>query len=499
MATTVHDVLIYKRGDALSPKHLEGILQKGIQTQTVADPKEVLGVLAQLSSPIILADCGVRSADSYEEVKLIIEQKALHPYPIVVIGRDVEAFENILGKYFVAAATLTHPCTVNDLLKAVDFAMRAAEKQPASQTSVPPPPIKVPEALMPPRREVESDDLTAELTHELYHSLKGVPPVLFDQFQKHSLFDKNLQGAVYARNMNEERMKEKGLLGKNEKVDAAVRSLAEAVGKWGRGHIYRVAFLSTTVAEALPIPVEMKEHLSNAALLFAWSFPTRDKELLRADYQSSRFSVLRKDLCSRIKDSAMKVALDLDLHPVATILSSVGKLIGREEACSDTPLHLASNILMGAELVDRVCFLNGHWNPRAAYALLRKLKAGKTKDLHPAVLACLVKVLSEAISSNPKVMLSKVNRNNPELVEESKRAREMEVEPHEKKVAITALLPGMRLTRPLKAYDGAEILSPDLLLDQDLIWRIWQLAAIRPLNGPAVVLSVEPTQTLAGL
>ena len=34
--------------------------------------------------------------------------------------------------------------------------------------------------------------------------------------------------------------------------------------------------------------------------------------------------------------------------------------------------------------------------------------------------------------------------------------------------------------------EGKPLLEADIVFDQDLIWRLWQLASIRPLNGPLI-------------
>ena len=75
------------------------------------------------------------------------------------------------------------------------------------------------------------------------------------------------------------------------------------------------------------------------------------------------------------------------------------------------------------------------------------------------------------------------------LLEAARRTREQQIESNETKVAIESLQPGMKLTRPIFSFDGRKVLSGNLVLDHDLIWRIWQLSALRPLNGPLVIQS----------
>ena len=99
----------------------------------------------------------------------------------------------------------------------------------------------------------------------------------------------------------------------------------------------------------------------------------------------------------------------------------------------------------------------------------------------------MVKIIAESLSSRtPIVSLRKDLRFNKEFLAFIRAEQKKPVAPGEQRVQLASLTPGMRLSQPLRSLDGKEILSPDLTLDEDLIWRLWQLAAIRPLYHPVV-------------
>ncbi len=487
MGPKSHDVLIVKRGQAISAKMHEGLLQSGYSTQLVNDLKECAKALQSVADPVLLVDCGVEEDPAYACIKELIEMTELHLYPVVVIGKDVDGYEGVLNRYFKAIATITLPCTLAEVVKGVEYTLKASaglRPAPIRRSSEPPSP--------PPSGAYQDSSLDSKpLADNLYKNFQDIPEALFAQFTKLNLFERPVEGERYTSGVAEQDLKERGLVPHDPKVQEAFSTILSSTSKWGRGHICRIAFLTSRILELLGISSELKECSKISVLLFPLSFPAGDKELLKQDYLGNRFVILRKDLCSRLKDSAMKIAVELAKPEAGNIVASMARLVGREEQVHDTPEGLVSNTIMTADLVDRVCFHSGCWNPHAAYSLLRKFKSGKIKDTHPAVLACVIKLLSEAISASPALILSKKDRLNPALVAEAARIENQSVGAHEVKVPISKLAPGMRLTRPLVAYDGTEILSSDLLLDQDLIWRIWQLSAIRPLNGPAVVLTPE--------
>jgi hypothetical protein len=116
------------------------------------------------------------------------------------------------------------------------------------------------------------------------------------------------------------------------------------------------------------------------------------------------------------------------------------------------------------------------------------LQAGEFNRLHPSSLAIVLKFLGETIGGTyPNHLLPRKIRSNKTLYAAYEANREQTVDDGEKKVALNALSPGMRLSRPLRSYDGNTLLSEDVILDQDMIARLWRLASIRILNTPVVV------------
>ena len=478
MVTSDRDILVLKRGDALAAKTLEGLLQRGYRTQVSSGAATLLEELRVAHSPIVLVDCGAEEEKAYEVVKDLIGTRELHEYPLIALGKDTDAYEKVLQRYFKIAVTLVIPFALSDLTRAIDFCFETLDRLESGKPSA---------ALFAAAEAPEAEKASEHLAHELYKQFDAIPDLVFAQFGKLRLFERNLDGARFPRPFDESKLKERGLYPKDGRIVEVFERLAHSIGKWGRGHLFRVLFLSSRLAAGIGSRFAVGELTASTAWLYLWSFADGEKDLVRRDYLGARGVIVRKDLCSRLKDSAMKIAVELNLPAVGRVVALMGKFIGREEACADNDENLAANVVVSADLIDRLCFQGGFWNPRAAYSLLRKLKTGKIKDLHPVVLACAIKVLAEAISASPNVLLPRRVRNNPEYAAEAKRISELEITAAEQRVSVPDLKPGMQLRRPLVTFDGRTLLDPGLVLDQDLIWRIWQLSAVRPINGPVVV------------
>jgi len=248
------------------------------------------------------------------------------------------------------------------------------------------------------------------------------------------------------------------------------------------------------MAQRMVIPLKIDaalfESLRTASFLYASSFAGERPDLMQQVLVvggTEPGSGLRSELASKIKDSALFVMQDLNLERESKIISLMARLVAGEVKSTDDELSILACALMAADASDRVCYANGSWNPRRAYSLLNRLKRGDIYDYHPSVVCCLVKLLAEAIAARtPVYLLPKELRRDKKLREELMNQARLPVTQHERRVPLASLAPGMKLARALIGLDGKEVLAPDIQLDQDLIWRIWQLSAVKPLR-PAIV------------
>lgn len=471
-----HEVLILGPGKNFHPKLREALSTEGFVTHTIFDIVEAESTLKGLNCPILLVDCGEEEKTAVTTVRAVIQNKKLHDYPLILIGYQVDAFEKSLDKYFELATTISTPYKPNDVLEALKYIskvydrfFRQAEPEPVAKK---------------PARTVEAITALQSLRRAIASETKNLPNQLFRQLESQALIGGSLGGAEYTEAVNEEFLSKLGYLPENQKIRSVVGTVCADAGKWGRNHLYRTCFLATRIVSSLPIAPRQQENVKAAAFLFAWAFAGNHPEFLKKNYYRPQGQGIRKELCSRIKDSAMKVAIELGTPEIGEIVSTTAKIIGEEIALGDTEVIVVASAIASASLIDRICFSTGFWNSRAAYHLLRRCKSDPYPEMHPLVWGACIKFLSESISANTRAyLLPKKIRENEELLQRSKA---VEAGENEQNIPIASLAPGMRLSRPLLAFDGKEILSSDIKLDEDLIWRIWQLAALRPLNSPTV-------------
>lgn len=471
--------LILYDAPASSPEQLRANLQsKGFHIHVVSEMEQLISTGQRLKNPILVVDTGEEQENAIRHIRLLVDQKQLHIHPLVLIGKDVDVSERILNQHFPVAAAVSRPCSTGDIIEGVDYVVRTMEARQNRPM--------VTEAVIPPDNAAQSGPQRPKV-HSLYRDHANVSDLVFSLLRQNNLMELEFGGHAYPALAHEERLNQLNLIPPGPEGDA-IRNVHSENGKWTRCHLARAAFMADRICATMHIGEAQRFNVKYMTFFFGCAFRGRDQDLLWKDYAKASAQLLRKEICSRVKDGAMKVAVDHQQPTLGNSLALVGRLIGGEEDLKDSEGHFLASLVMGCELADRVCFQSGYWSPRSAYHLLKRAKSGKLNELHPMVLAALMKFLSEAIAASPSaLLLPKAVRENPKLLEEARRLRDEPVGEGEAKVPLNSLEPGMRLSRPLKAFDGKQVLSEDLVLDEDLIVRIWQLAAIRPLNAPVII------------
>ena len=488
MTEVHHDILLFQSEQDDEFK-LEDILhQLSLTPEREYQASALPARLSGLRSPILIAFCGSSEESCLQNTKQLIKQTDIHCYPLIVLGYKVNELSSVLSSYFPISITVPTPFNNAHIFRAINHVKNAyqrlvqvqdahdkrKEREDLTSAEVSP--------------EVRTAQARADVTVEVAQELEELPAELFEQLKRLNLTGAQLDGRVYTAEIGLSTIRERGYLPKNEATCELIEKLHQSLPEWTAGHLCRMAFICSKITEASKVTAEDLELLRATVFLFASGFQPKDMTLLRDNYYDSQSDSMRKDLCSKIKDSAYKVAVDHNNSAVADVIVQLAQVIGNEAAEMPVRAKKVASLIMVADIVDRTCFRTGYWDPRAAYQLMRKFKAGYMREVDSSVWGCTVKFLSEAISSKTTVcVLPKEMRTNHALIEEAMKVRKSQsAGEDEVQVSIADLTPGMKLARPLISFDGKKILSDEIILDQDLVWRIWQLSAVRPLN-PVII------------
>ncbi|NLF24167.1 MAG: hypothetical protein GX589_00715 [Deltaproteobacteria bacterium] len=490
MNSRIENILILQRSKSLPANLRETLRLQGYSATTVFDVPAALKAMQELKRALFLVDCGESRQVASQTIKHLVDTPDICDYPCIVITPTPSAFKEAFDRYFMLVKPLDSPCSITLFIETLheiegllpEYCKRLEKIAPHKLMA------SFPSQSEPQPQETEPA-LSPALMHPAYTSEKSIPELLFSILQQAQ--NLNLKGRLYNNDISERELIESGCFPDDQKVREVVRHLCLDMPQGDRKHLYRTAFILGQTTRPLNFAPELREQCAGAAFLFTHAFGPGKTDLLRANYISSINRQIRQEMALTIKESAHNTKA-LGFSEISALIHKMALLLEHSTPLEDDAQTVAASSLMAADLMDRICYYGGHWNPRASYLLLTKIRSGALKQIHPNVLPYLIKFLVESIGSRkPACLLSKRLRLDPMLRVAAAQARKIRPGRHEKRVEISALEPGMRLTKPLLSFDGSVLLSSDLTLDSDLIWRVWQLASIQIINTHLIVAQVD--------
>ena len=450
----------------------EALRSKGFRSENAASAIDVSRKIHLLTKPLIYVEAGTSAERAHKLVKELLAEKDLTSYPLVIMGASLDQFLEEITKTFPSFEYLIPPAKASTIVSAIESAYAHFDQKG-----------KLSPTISYPEEKRSGGGFQQFETASTSSPRDAVPGMVFDELKRLGLNQKSIGGNLYPR------VTFQGVEGKPiSPVSSRVKKLlADTLASARPMHLLRVNrvnYASQQIANALSLDVEKTLQLS---LMYARSFIVGPEELLTKEYLGARRAAFRMELCSRIKDSAMDSGFELNDPELGKLISSIGKIIGEEQMIPDSEEGLILGAVVAADLLERSCTRRGHFNPRVAYDLMRKIRLGSLDWMPLTLLSVMVKFLSEALASSAtKLLLPKKSKLDAATQQKVAQILAEPLASGESQVGISDLSPGMHLARPIHSFDGTQILEGDLTLDEDLVMRIWQLASIRPLIDPTV-------------
>lgn len=479
-------------------KVVETLIRKGFSVVTIAKINDLAERIASMANPIIVAYSAGSEQETTIQANKLISTPAIAHYPLVFVGIGISRHQRMLGSAFRFATTLDHPADPSKILELINELVEFAGQNPielgkVAHAEVGPHTQSV-EASSVPLAKVSSDKPAEEAPKPLlqpspitqnadYHELlTSVFGTIADLTSRRVSFD----GSTFVKNYDVEPQYERSCLPRNPVANREIGLFFEQAPAWTKEHVQRVAITTNKIVSALDIRSGFSEAAKIATSLYL-SAAAADPRLCRIDYLSERGGASREKLATRIDASADRVAA-LD-RSAGDIVRSISKIIAGAEGVNQEEQMLASTIV-AVDLVGRLCHGTGFWSSTGAHTLIRRFRSGALTFLHPQIISCTVMMITEAANSEESVLLlPRIPSNYATLLSEIRGYKKLPVRDEEVALHITDLQPGMTVSQPVIAFDGTMILSEGVVLDHDLILRLWQMSAVKPLLTPLIILS----------
>lgn len=412
-------------------------------------------VLKSLTNPIIFIQFSDEKNLVQQRIKDIIHKAQEDPgyarNGLVVMGPEISFFNELIGGFFPKVACVNTPFNAVTVKRALDIVTSSGPSATTQKNSMPLP--------------------------SKFLNVFGSDNV-FKQIQ-----EQNLGGENYLKCSSPEDIADKSYLCEREDVAKELDSIESVADEWELGHIHRTAHLSYQILETLGHNPKSDESFLIASNLYCTSL-LQNPRFIRSDPISN--SKLCVEISQSLRSSAETIRAKTNDSSSAKIVMQMANIIaGIDKRDESESVNLTAQAIIGADIFDRACWQTGVWEPSAAHKVLVKFRDNNLFNLSSDITACLIKFVLEALeATNPKRILSSSVSGNAALEELADSQNDAQLGENERLVGLSQLIPGMLLKKPIMAYDGKMVIPKDITLDIDMIWRLWCLCAVRPINTP---------------
>ncbi len=262
---------------------------------------------------------------------------------------------------------------------------------------------------------------------------------------------------------------------------------------WLGVHARRTGYLSSALANSNNLGAA-DDKIRTSALMLNWSLARGGDVGLKFDLFRRDSSNLSEKVAAAFRSSADIVSEKLEDDDAAQVIQAIASIIGATGEDIPKEVRAAAEVVILAEATDRACWRYGRFNHFGANRALRSLRDTSmitTKELKDG----MGRVIAEAVlhqDPDANAFRRSLTRHQKaerrlELETAQARATELYSDVSTKEVHLFNLTAGMCLAQPLVSLDGKLILPANTVLDKDVIFRVFQLAAVRPLHNPIVI------------
>lgn len=294
---------------------------------------------------------------------------------------------------------------------------------------------------------------------------------------------------------------DKQLLPPHEKQEEIKRLLDQITerDRWIGLHARRTAFLSSAMREHSNIAPERDLNIRTVSMLMNIGISESNPDSGKLDLFGNASPRAVSQVVSGLREAAAVVRQDLGDEKAAVTLEAVAALVEKTSPPDDKTIVEDAQYALAAEMADRACWSLDFWNPRGAHLVMRKLRQGVYFLPSQEVVESLGNILSQAVILDYRL----TNIYHLNLSDSARDARRRNVRSalqeadkmfgsaKQTEIPLYDLEDGMTLSKPVVSLDGEVVCNANVSLDHDMIWRLWQLAGVRPLQPTAFITEDE--------
>jgi hypothetical protein len=468
-------VVVFQGTESMATQVLEEL---NLPISVTVDPLQADLLTSQMKKPVIIVELSEDLRESKEMLTKLLNSINLPLFPLLIIGHSGISLEqkkqinNVYSKVNILEVS-NFPANAENIRTIIQRGFQ--DLIPGTYPNENRTPESTPEVIFRPDALSDSTKLS-----NIEQFKSSIPQTILSQMPDAGKKQLHLNGDIYSGLKELDSLTTSDYLPVDSRFLATVNKVEEECSEWEIIHFHRTSFTCFNILKTLNITTQNLELARASSLLYFFPSAIGSENITRMPYIRSG----QKDRLQKIIDSLYANATSFkeqnNLKDIAPIVSCIANcLAGKTFKIAENLeiFQIASSILV-ADLIDRECWQSGIWNAAAGLTVIRWVEKKGIHCLDPTVIYQSTRFLVEAFEANAQT-LQKTKLRDHNTVSITRLEKNTETN---QLCPISELIPGMRLAHPLLMHDGRQILENGIPLDSDLIWRIWRLSALHPIE-----------------
>lgn len=453
--------VIYVRGRSEVLAEFVGLMQAAHFSVAIVSSIDECSKRIGEKTSFLFVDASSGGSEAGNRLHELAAHPKLYHYPVVFVASKAESRISMLYEHYDTVIPVEFPFRVRTLAEKLARSFSASEEPSAP----------------------EIDELSKE-TNKRSHLLKNLDPSRLIATYGGAQLAVSPPGGFDDELLIPQHHEGRALKAAIDEITNANEALSE--------HIRRVTFAASAIANSLALGPERDANIRTSSLMLnLGSVQAENRKAYHYDLLQNSGDY--QDFIEDIGLSAKFCREVLDDELAGRTLETVRSILGKKRFSENAQIVQDAQCTLIMEATDRAVWQAGVWNPLGLYRSLRCIHQRRPFALDPMVSDAVSRLLGEAACSRSNkggthlADIEKKRSTAPRADDAIEEAERLFGYDSLVNVDLFNLRPGMQLVRPILARDGTVILTADIRLSREIIARLWQLAAIRPLRTPVAV------------
>lgn len=459
MADSAKEILYWQSSGGSRGDLVKSLEQQGYSVVVANRLEDVLDRFDDRKVKSLVVDAAESDHETSTRILELTSTERLFKTPLIFFGKGQDGTHSTLAKQFIHLASLSGESTIDEVLAQFDVLMSG--------------------------RKVDRSNLRGALTSATINKLELSPQL--DPARLVSSYG----GSLFAAATRPSFFDDEPLLPKHSQRAligdwlTQITRLSNDQGTRAR----RVTYLAGAIANGVGFSQGQDITVRTSSLVLAHVI-YGEPSLSNLDFLHDEMEASAELVAAAVDRARQDAENELQDMQVCKTLGLFGDILRRRELFESADEIRVAHCLLLSEMAERACWKSGEWSPNGAHRIIREFRHQSRFNIDAQLVSGMVRLLTEASCarhawkrpSEQRRRRAAMEMNKVLVAEARKEAEELFSDRPFSAIDLSDIRAGMRLARPFLTLEGRLVLRANVQLDESLIWGIWQLSTVAPLE-----------------